>query len=87
MTTPSAQNPQVSPYGTWISPITAADVAKGGVHLGWPGFASTPRGEEIWWDEGRPTAGGRAALVAQAADGTHRDVLVPDWNLRSRIHE
>lgn len=87
MSAPSPQNPQVSPYGTWISPITAADVAKGGVHLGWPGFASTPRGEEIWWEEGRPTAGGRAALVAEAADGTHRDVLNPDWNLRSRIHE
>ena len=38
----AASAPQVSPYGTGISPITAADVARGGVQLNWPGFAATP---------------------------------------------
>jgi dipeptidyl aminopeptidase/acylaminoacyl peptidase len=79
--------PHVAPYGTWPSPITAQDVAKGSTHLEFPGFADTGDGEQIWWVEGRPQAGGRHALVARGTDGRTFDVLEPEWSPRSRIIE
>jgi dipeptidyl aminopeptidase/acylaminoacyl peptidase len=79
--------PTTAPYGTWRSPISAQDVARGGIHLEFPDFVPTPDGEQVWWIEGRPQAGGRHALVAAAPDGSTRDVLGPEWSPRSRIHE
>ena len=78
---------RVLPFGTWPSPISAQDVAQGGTHLEFPGFAATDDGEQVWWVEGRPQAEGRHALVAQAADGSTYDVLAPAWSPRSRIIE
>jgi dipeptidyl aminopeptidase/acylaminoacyl peptidase len=42
---------------------------------------------DIYWLEGRPTEGGRYALVRRAADGAIADVTPPDINVRSRVHE
>ncbi|HVQ19231.1 MAG TPA: prolyl oligopeptidase family serine peptidase [Actinomycetes bacterium] len=75
------------PYGSWPSPISAADVARGGVDLEFPEIVATATGHEVWWVEGRPTDGGRSALVRRAADGSISDVLGPKWSLRSRIIE
>jgi len=80
-------SPAVLPYGTWPSPITAQDIASGATALEFPNFAQTAAGEQIWWIESRPQAHGRHALVAQATDGTVRDVLGPEWSPRSRIIE
>jgi acetyl esterase/lipase len=75
------------PYGTWSSPISAADVARGGVGLYFPGLVATPTGLETWWVEERSADDGRHALVARTAEGTTRDVLGPKWSPRSRIME
>lgn len=77
----------VLPYGAWPSPITAADVAKGGVLLSFPGVVSTQKGSEVWWIEGRPEAAGRHALVRRDTSGSIADVLGPEWSPRSRIIE
>jgi dipeptidyl aminopeptidase/acylaminoacyl peptidase len=74
-------------YGSWPSPITAHDIAAGTVSLEFPAFVAGPDGGEVWWIEGRPSDGGRHALVARRADGTVEDVLGPAWSPRSRIHE
>jgi dipeptidyl aminopeptidase/acylaminoacyl peptidase len=81
-----SDSPQVLPYGSWPSPITAADVAKGAVRLGFPvlvggGDADTP--PDVWWLEGRPAEGGRQVIVS----AERGDLLPAPWNARTRVHE
>jgi dipeptidyl aminopeptidase/acylaminoacyl peptidase len=71
------------PHGEWPSPIGAADVARGGVWLGFP----TVVGDEVWWNETRPHEDGRSAVVRRASDGTTEDLLPAPWNARTRVHE
>jgi dipeptidyl aminopeptidase/acylaminoacyl peptidase len=68
-----------APYGSWRSPLSAADVARDGVRLGEPDL-----GEDgaVWWLERRPSDGGRAALVREGADVTPKG-----FNVRTRVHE
>jgi dipeptidyl aminopeptidase/acylaminoacyl peptidase len=75
--------PRVLPYGSWPSPITAADVAAGGVRLGFAAVVHTADARDVWWIEGRPAEGGRQVLVS-AARG---DLLPQPWNARTRVHE
>ena len=71
-------------YGTWKSPISAADVARGAVGVAYPSIA----GGEVWWQERRPTEGGRTAIMASAgASGEPRELLPAPWNARNRVHE
>ena len=49
---------EIAAYGTWKSPIGAADVATGGVTVSYPSIA----GGEVWWQERRPSEGGRSYL-------------------------
>ena len=74
---------RVAPYGTWTSPLSATAVAAGGLRLG----MVTLDGDDIYWLEGRPSEGGRYALVRRAPDGTIADVTPRDMNVRSRVHE
>ena len=75
------------PYGTWSSPISAADVARGGVGLYFPGLVSTSSGLETWWLEERQAHDGRHALVKRLGDGEPHDVIGPEWSPRTRIME
>ncbi|RZQ66007.1 alpha/beta hydrolase family protein [Amycolatopsis suaedae] len=70
--------PQIAPYGSWTSPISAADVATAGITPQWLDVVDG----EPWWVEARPAEGGRVVLVR---DG--KDVLAPPWNVRNRVHE
>ncbi|MGH3209175.1 MAG: S9 family peptidase [Trebonia sp.] len=71
-------------YGTWKSPISAADVASGAVGVAYPSIA----GGEVWWQERRPSEAGRTAIVASAgASGGPRELLPAPWNARNRVHE
>jgi len=75
---------ETAAYGTWKSPISAADVAKGAVAVTYPSIA----GGEVWWQERRPSEGGRTAIVASAgASGEPRELLPAPWNARTRVHE
>lgn len=74
----------ISPYGSWTSPITAADIARGGVRLGFPDLVDGGDGApDVWWSEGRPAEGGRQVIVS-AATG---DLLPAPFNARTRVHE
>jgi dienelactone hydrolase len=73
----------IAPYGTWISPLGAAIVAAAGLRLS----AVAVDGDNIYWLEGRPTEGGRIALVMRSADGRIEDVTPRDMNVRTRVHE
>ncbi len=72
------------PFGTWPSPLSAADLAGGQVRID----EVRADGPDTWWVESRPTEGGRCALVHHdAAGGSVSDVLAVPWNVRSRVHE
>jgi len=75
--------PTATPYGTWPSPISAADVAKGQVLISYP----TVIGDDVWWQEGRPDEGGRVTVVHCGVDGKQRSMLAAPWNARTRVHE
>jgi len=72
-----------APYGEWPSPIDVADVAGKQIGLAFPGIDETG----VWWQETRPSQGGRLAVVCQGADGVRRDLLPMPWNARTRVHE
>jgi dipeptidyl aminopeptidase/acylaminoacyl peptidase len=75
--------PRVAPCGTWASPLSAADVAAGGLRLG----GVSLDGDDIYWLEGRPREGGRYALVRRTSNGGIAEVTPPEINVRSRVHE
>ena len=75
---------EIAPYGTWKSPISAADVARGGTAVSYPSIA----GDEVWWQESRPAEGGRVTIMASAGAGsTPRELLTAPWYARNRVHE
>ncbi|MCW2521848.1 MAG: putative secreted prolyl oligopeptidase [Frankiales bacterium] len=75
--------PNTAPYGTWISPIAALDLAAGSHPVDGGRFVDS----EIWWSELRPAEGGRYLVRRRAADGEVTDLLPPPWNARTRVHE
>ena len=75
--------PTVTPYGSWKSPLRAADIVQGMIGLA-EVFAE---GERIWWLEMRPTEGGRYVVVRREADGSLVDMTPPGFNARTRVHE
>lgn len=70
------------PYGSWPSPVSAADVASASTRFDGARFV----GEEIWWAQSVPEEGGRMA-VRRRRDGRTADVLPAPWSARSRVHE
>ncbi|MGI9092439.1 MAG: S9 family peptidase [Mycobacteriales bacterium] len=74
--------PTALPYGSWPSPISAAEIARGGVRIGGAALI----GDEVWWAESRPEEAGRQ-LVRRRVNGQVHDLLAPPWNVRTRVHE
>lgn len=71
-----------TPYGAWSSPITAADLAAGGVGLD----DGVIDGDHVYWTEAYPQQGGRVALWCRRPDGG-RDEVAPDHSVRNAINE
>ncbi|HMR29760.1 MAG TPA: S9 family peptidase [Geminicoccaceae bacterium] len=71
------------PYGAWPSPITPDLVASTQVGLSFPQLTEG----HAYWCEGRPTEGGRVALVRRGADGATVELGPAGFNLRTRVHE
>ncbi|SOD70857.1 dipeptidyl aminopeptidase/acylaminoacyl peptidase [Jatrophihabitans sp. GAS493] len=76
-----------SPYGSWHSPISAADLAAGEHPVDGSAFAGGAGGADVWWSELRSDEGGRYAVRRSGPDGQPIDVLPPPWNARTRVHE
>jgi dipeptidyl aminopeptidase/acylaminoacyl peptidase len=74
---------ETTSYGEWPSPIEGADVARKQIGLAFP----TMSGGCVWWQELRPSEGGRQTVVCQGPDGASRDLLPAPWNARTRVHE
>jgi dipeptidyl aminopeptidase/acylaminoacyl peptidase len=71
------------PYGTWPSPITAADVARQNRLVSFPLGADG----HVWWQERLPHEGGRTTVMRFGPDGKRRSLLPAPWNARTRVHE
>jgi dipeptidyl aminopeptidase/acylaminoacyl peptidase len=72
-----------APYGSWKSPIDAAQIAAGSLKLG--EVAATA--DAIYWNECRPAEGGRYVIVRQDKDGEREDMLPAPFSARTRVHE
>jgi dipeptidyl aminopeptidase/acylaminoacyl peptidase len=73
-----------APYGSWASPITPDLVAsEGGVQFGYVDVTE----DGVYWTESRPGEKGRTALVYKPRGGEPVDVVPPDFNVRTRVHE
>ena len=70
-------------YGTWESPISAADTVGGVIDFG----QIAADGDKLYWLEGRPTEGGRQVLVGRDASGQIDDLTAPPTYVRTLVHE
>ncbi|HEX8141551.1 MAG TPA: S9 family peptidase [Pyrinomonadaceae bacterium] len=75
--------PITAPYGSWKSPITSELIVAGSVGL----YQAAIDGEDAYWEEMRPSEGGRSVIVRRSADGQVADVTPPPFNARTRVHE
>jgi dipeptidyl aminopeptidase/acylaminoacyl peptidase len=74
---------KVSPYGSWISPITSELIASGGIGMGQVVLS----GDDIFWNEIRPVENGRNVIVRYSKDGSFTDLTPSAFNVRTRVHE
>lgn len=74
-----------APYGSWRSPITAASLVEQAVRLGSVQVCA-PTGD-VFWNEGRPSEGGRQVVVRRSVDGTVADVVPEGFGARTLVHE
>jgi len=73
----------IAPFGSWASPVAAADTVSGIVR-----FSDIQYDDgSLYWLEMRPSEGGRTALVQRAADGDISDVLPDTVSVRTMVHE
>ena len=80
--------PATSPYGSWKSPITSDLIVAGTLRLQEPRFDDHGKNEDAcFWLEGRPTEGGRYALVMGDGPDSPVDVIPKEFNVRTRVHE
>jgi dipeptidyl aminopeptidase/acylaminoacyl peptidase len=72
-----------APFGSWDSPIAAADTVAGVVR-----FSDIQHDDgTLYWLESRPSEGGRSVLVRRFPDGTIEEVLADTANVRTMVHE
>ncbi|MEM7096234.1 MAG: prolyl oligopeptidase family serine peptidase [Actinomycetota bacterium] len=69
-------------FGTWESPIAAADLVAGAAGLS----EVVTDGADVWFSESRPEEGGRVALM-RWRDGEVAEMTASDANARTRVHE
>ena len=72
-----------SPYGTWRSPIAAADLARSAISLNYVQVV----GGAPHWVESRPTEAGRYVIVTPDRNGGIAERTSADFNARTRVHE
>ncbi|CAN5345009.1 S9 family peptidase [soil metagenome] len=81
--------PDIAPYGSWPSPITAAKLVEGVVSIG----EIRPDADDVWWSESRPEENGRNQLVRLRPGVGPTDLFAPPmidhdgWNARTQVHE
>jgi dipeptidyl aminopeptidase/acylaminoacyl peptidase len=75
--------PAVAPHGCWASPLPAARLAAASAAIG----QARSFGGRLLWAESRPNQGGRIALLERDAASGPRELLSPQFSVRTRVHE
>jgi dipeptidyl aminopeptidase/acylaminoacyl peptidase len=78
---------RIVPYGAWTSLLSAERVATAGIDLRYGLGQPVLDGGDVYWAEGRPSEGGRTAIVRCTGNGVLADLLAAPWSARSRVHE
>ena len=74
---------QKAAFGSWKSPITTDLMLRDSVGLGEISIFD----KSVYWIEMRPQENGRYVVVKRAPDGQQTDVIPPEFNARTRVHE
>jgi dipeptidyl aminopeptidase/acylaminoacyl peptidase len=74
---------KITPYGSWVSPISSELIASGGIGMGQVVLA----GDDIYWNETRPMENGRNVVVRYSKNGSFTDLTLSGFNARTRVHE
>lgn len=74
---------EVKPYGSWVSSLTAENLADKGIRYG----HMCVDGDELYWLESRAKEQGRTVLVKYNSDRGVEDVLPDDISVRTKVHE
>ncbi|KAJ1679120.1 Esterase lipase thioesterase active site [Spiromyces aspiralis] len=90
----TSAKPNIAPYGSWKSPLRAADVAIASTSIVDP-FIDPARPCYLYWVEGRPNEGGRKTIlgkrISASGDTDSNNAVVEytpaPWNVRTRVHE
>jgi dipeptidyl aminopeptidase/acylaminoacyl peptidase len=73
----------IAPFGSWESPIGAADTVAGIVR-----FSDIQYDDgTLYWLESRPSEQGRTVLLRRSSDGTEKELLSGTANVRTMVHE
>ena len=73
-----------APFGSWASPITAARLVEKAVSVG----QVTVDGADVYWNEGRPSEGGRQVVMRWTPGGGEAvEVLPAGFSARTTVHE
>ena len=75
--------PQMAPYGSWKSPISADLISTEGRRI----IEAVADGEDIYWIEMRPNENGRYVIVRRTPDGEMTNLTPPTFSARTRVHE
>ena len=73
----------IAPYGSWKSPISSDLIVSSSIRLG----AIAIDGGYVYWNEGRPTEGGRNVIMRYDSEGNYREMTPANLNVRSLVHE
>jgi len=76
-------SPTPTPYGSWSSPLTAAEVSAASTRIEGARFV----GDDVWWGESIADEAGRSGVRRRGDSGGVVDVLPAPWSARSRVHE
>ena len=71
-----------APYGSWKSPIASDLIVSSSIRLG----SIALDDGKVYWNEGRPTEGGRNVIVGYSDRG-YIDITPKHMNVRSQVHE
>lgn len=80
---PAADTRTTAPFGSWQSPVTAADLATAAIAMS----DLRVHAGAIYWRESRPAERGRQVLMRRTAEGRIETLTPADFNVRTRVHE
>lgn len=79
----NAGNRMTAPFGSWQSPVSAADLATAAVAMS----DLRVHGGAVYWRESRPAEGGRQVLMRWTDTGGVESLTPEGFNVRTRVHE